>query len=126
MILTYRISSKKHNDLKLKKSLVKKVKFKILFFILAIFLCISLTAYAWSGKCVGASYGDTISVIHESNSERIRLYGIDCPERGQPFGKRAKQFTSNMVFGKIVGVNPVTKDRYGRIIAWVCVNGGLT
>ena len=54
---------------------------------------------------------------------KIRLYGIDCPEKGQAFGKRAKQFTSKMVFKKQVEIKPVTKDRYGRTIAWVYVGG---
>lgn len=72
---------------------------------------------------VGVSDGDTITVIHYGKGERIRLYGIDCPEKKQAFGKRAKQFTSNMVFGKNVKVRPVTTDRYGRTIAWVYVDG---
>ena len=47
--------------------------------------------------------------------------GIDCPEKRQPFGKRAKQFTSELVFGKVVEVEPVTMDRYGRTVAFVRV-----
>jgi len=46
---------------------------------------------------------------------------IDCPEKRQPFGNRAKQFTSDMVFGKIVEVEPVAVDRYGRTVAFVRV-----
>jgi hypothetical protein len=72
---------------------------------------------------VGVSDGDTITVIHRGKGEKIRLYGTDCPEKKQAFGKRAKQFTSNMVFGKTVEVRPVTTDRYGRTIAWVYENG---
>ena len=44
--------------------------------------------------------GDTIEVMHNQQPERIRLYGIDCPEKGQAFGKRAKQATSALVFAK--------------------------
>ena len=76
----------------------------------------------WQGKVVGVSDGDTITVLHHGKGEKIRLYGIDCPEKSQAFGKRAKQFTSNMVFGKTVEVRPITTDRYGRTIAWVHVN----
>lgn len=65
----------------------------------------------------------SLSVIHEGKAERIRLYGIDCPERRQPFGKRAKQFTSKLVYKKIVEVKPVGKDRYGRTVAWVYIDG---
>jgi len=91
-------------------------------------ITLSLPVFAWSqnppwtGKVVGVSDGDTITVMHHGKGERIRLYGIDCPEKRQAFGKRAKQFTSNMVFGKSVEVSPVTTDRYGRTIAWIYVN----
>jgi micrococcal nuclease len=78
---------------------------------------------AWSGRCVGISDGDTVKVMHLGKAERIRLYGIDCPERRQDFGTRARKFTSDMVFGKVVNVEPVDRDRYGRTVAWVSVSG---
>lgn len=78
---------------------------------------------SWSGKCVGVSDGDTIKVLHGGKPVKIRLYGIDCPERYQDFGQRAKQFTSEMVFGKVVKVQQVATDRYGRTVAWVFVDG---
>jgi endonuclease YncB( thermonuclease family) len=56
---------------------------------------------------------------------RIRLYGIDCPEKGQPFTRKGKQFTSDMVFGKIVDVHRMNTDRYGRTVALVAVNKQL-
>jgi micrococcal nuclease len=42
---------------------------------------------------VGISDGDTISVMHNGRAEKIRLNGIDCPEKRQAFGQLAKQFT---------------------------------
>jgi len=78
---------------------------------------------SWSGKCVGVSDGDTIKVLHGGKAEKIRLYGIDCPESHQDFGQRAKQFTSDMAFGKVVKVQQVDTDRYGRTVAWVSVDG---
>jgi micrococcal nuclease len=80
-------------------------------------------ALAWSGKCVGVSDGDTITVIHQGKPEKVRLFGVDCPEKRQEFGTRAKQFTAAMVFGKIVSVETVTRDRYGRTVAWVAAEG---
>ena len=67
----------------------------LLFFL--IFPCLT---WAWSGKVVGVADGDTITVLRNKKQVKIRLYGIDTPERGQAFGKKAKQFTSDMVFGK--------------------------
>jgi len=98
------------------------VKSKILFSTFVFVLLISSVASAWSGKCVGVHDGDTILVLHGGKAEIIRLYGIECPERGQPFGESAKQFTFYIVFGKIVEVNPVIKDRSGITIAWVYAN----
>ena len=74
-------------------------------------------ASSFTGKVVGVIDGDTIDVLHNGQSERIRLNGIDCPEKGQAFGKKAKQFTSEMVFGKDVTVQSYRLDRYGRTIA---------
>jgi endonuclease YncB( thermonuclease family) len=53
------------------------------------------------------------------------LYGIDCPEKKQPFGNTAKQFTSELVYGKLVEVEPVATDRYGRTVALVWVGNIL-
>jgi endonuclease YncB( thermonuclease family) len=59
---------------------------------------------------------DTAKVQH-----KIRLAGIDAPEKGQPFGERSKENLSRLVFGKEVRVDWHKKDRYGRLIgtAWV-------
>lgn len=78
---------------------------------------------SWTGKVVGVTDGDTITIMHNGVGERIRLYGIDCPEKRQAFGKKAKQFTSEQVFGQHVEVRPVTIDRYDRTIAWIYQKG---
>jgi endonuclease YncB( thermonuclease family) len=79
---------------------------------------------AWTGDVVGVADGDTITVLKDKTPVKIRLYGIDCPEKGgQAFGKKARQFTSKMVFRKLVEIKPVDKDRYGRTVAWVYVDG---
>jgi micrococcal nuclease len=79
--------------------------------------------WAWTGEVVGIADGDTITVLKGKTPVKIRLYGIDCPERGQAFGKKARQFTSDRVFRKHVEIKPVDRDRYGRTVAWVLVDG---
>jgi endonuclease YncB( thermonuclease family) len=76
------------------------------------------------GRVVGITDGDIISVMHSGKAEKIRLNGIDCPERGQPFATRAKEFTSSLAFGKEVTVKVKDKDRYGRTVADVILPDG--
>jgi micrococcal nuclease len=77
----------------------------------------------FSGKVVGVADGDTITVMRDHQSVKIRLDGIDCPEKRQAFGKRAKQFTSKFVFGKTVTVKVVTRDKYRRMVGEVLLDG---
>jgi len=53
-----------------------------------------------TGKVVGVKDGDSIIVLHDGRGEEIRLNGVDCPEKGQAFGNRAKQATSGLAFRK--------------------------
>jgi endonuclease YncB( thermonuclease family) len=79
---------------------------------------------AFSGKVVRVLDGDTIDVMHDGRSERIRLNAVDCPEKGQAFGTRAKEFASSLVFGQTVTVHSTGRDRYGRTIADVVLPDG--
>jgi micrococcal nuclease len=54
---------------------------------------------------------------------KVRLAFIDSPELGQPFGTRAKQAMSAMVFGREVELHPHTIDRYGRTVSIVYIDG---
>jgi micrococcal nuclease len=78
----------------------------------------------FSGPVVSILDGDTIEVLHNGRAERIRLSGIDCPEKGQAYGKRAKQAASELVFGKKVTLQTFGKDEYGRTIADVILPDG--
>ena len=77
----------------------------------------------FSGVVVGVIDGDTISVMRHGTPVRVRLADIDCPERGQNFSQRAKEFTSDQVFGKVVDVRVQDVDRYGRLVARVQIGG---
>ena len=70
--------------------------------------------------------GDTIDVMREGVAVRIRLDGIDCPEKKQAYGTRAKQFTSRLAFGKEVQVLEKGLDRYGRILGEVILPDGTS
>jgi len=88
----------------------------------------AVTAYAqttWVGKCVRIEDGDTIAVLHNGREEKIRLFGIDCPESGQDFGQKAKAFTSNMVYAKTVSITVMDVDKYGRTVGYVKTPEGL-
>jgi endonuclease YncB( thermonuclease family) len=75
------------------------------------------------GKVVKIQDGDTLTVLTSDKQEhRIRLAGIDAPERNQPFGTRARQTLASLAFGKNVVVEFGKRDRYGRTIGKVLVN----
>ena len=75
------------------------------------------------GKVVKIADGDTFTMVFENDFEvRVRLNGIDCPERSQPFSKKAKQTLSDFIFGKMVVVQYTKKDSYGRVIGDVFVD----
>lgn len=58
----------------------------------------------FTGKVVGVSDGDTISVMRGGRAVEVRLHGIDCPEEKQAFGTKAKKFTSDLAFGREITV----------------------
>ena len=85
---------------------------------------LSAAAELVTAKVVGVLDGDTMEVFHNNHAERIRLHGIDCPEKGQAYGTKAKQATSELVFGKAVNLHTHGKDKYGRTIADVLLPDG--
>lgn len=76
----------------------------------------------FSGKVVGISDGDTITVLRDKTPVKIRLAEIDAPESAQPFGNRAKQALSDLVFGKVVRVEERGQDKYRRTLATIYVD----
>lgn len=76
-------------------------------------------------KVIGIKDGDTVVVLIGNNIQKtLRLAEVDCPENGQPFGKNAKQFTSDQIFGKMIDFVETDSDRYGRTIAKIYYDGG--
>lgn len=94
-----------------------------LFFTIALLACVRAHSETLSGTVVGLADGDTITVLDSSKvRHRIRLAGIDAPEKQQAFGSRSQQSLSELVFKKSVQVDFTKRDRYGRIIGKVLVN----
>ena len=97
--------------------------FLLFFLILAVQASAAPTQF--TGLVIAVADGDTITVLTQDRQQiKIRLYGIDCPEKGQAFGNRAKQATAGAVHGKNVTVLPLDTDRYGRTVAVVLMPGG--
>ena len=71
----------------------------------------------FSGPVVAVLDGDTIEVLNGHHADRIRLSGIDCPEKGQAYGQRAKHAASAFAFGKEVTVQTHGHDKYKCTIA---------
>lgn len=87
-----------------------------------------LTWPAWAetfhGRVVGVSDGDTITVLDANKiAHKVRLAGIDAPEKSQPFGDRSKLHLSELVFGKMVDIDWHKTDKYGRLVGKVVVGG---
>lgn len=85
----------------------------------------------WVGKVVRVLDGDTLDVeLFTGSVVRVRLAGVDAPEKKQPFGKEAAEYTRQFTCTGQVGVYNVEQDRYGRLIAFVfvedkCLNASL-
>ena len=96
-------------------------------FLITLFTTIILSSliWAWQGKVVHVTDGDTIVVLTEDKEQiRIRLYGIDAPESKQPFGRVATRFVRDIAALEIVEIDERYLDRYGRTIATVFLPDG--
>jgi endonuclease YncB( thermonuclease family) len=90
-------------------------------FIVALFVPLQTLSATLTGKVVKVADGDTVTILVGTEQHRIRLQGIDAPERKQPFGKASGRSLSALVAGKQVRVEYDKRDRYGRIIGVVWV-----
>ena len=94
---------------------------KKLFAIFCVFSIVSLSyAQKFQVKVVGISDGDTFTAINRDKLQlKIRIYGIDAPEKKQDYGQKAKQVLSDCIFGKVVMVDVQSQDGWGRYISYV-------
>jgi endonuclease YncB( thermonuclease family) len=92
-------------------------------FLLALAFCLPLRAEELRGRIVGVTDGDTLKLLDANRQEHvIRVSGIDAPERGQPYGQKAKERLSQLTYHQSVSAHCHKKDRYGRSVCTI-VNG---
>jgi micrococcal nuclease len=92
--------------------------------LLLIIICfISCTTEQQTGKVVKVVDGDTFDLMSDKKI-RIRMFGIDSPERGQAYNVKAKEFTAALIAGKEISVTIHNKDRYGRFVCDVYLDDG--
>lgn len=98
-----------------------------LFSVIGIGLCLvvgSIQAATLNAKIVGITDGDTVTVLDNTKKfYKVRLDQIDAPERRQPYGNRAKQHLSTLVYNKVVTIDWNAKDRYGRLLGTIFYQG---
>jgi len=71
-----------------------------------------------SGKVVNVADGDTITILNAENKQtKVRLYGIDAPEKAQDFGNKSREKLASLVAGKNIEVVVIDVDQYGRSVA---------
>lgn len=86
-------------------------------------LCASVFA-DYNAKVVKIIDGDTIKILTDENRLiTIRLYGIDAPEKLQPYSKAAKKILNEKIAAKIVTIKDFGSDRYKRRVAKVFLDG---
>jgi endonuclease YncB( thermonuclease family) len=92
--------------------------------LLAVLLLPGLTLAAEiQGRVVGVHDGDTFTLLQAGNQQtKIRLAEVDSPESKLPYGNKAKQELSGLIFGKTVTVAIQDTDRYGRTVGRVYAN----
>jgi endonuclease YncB( thermonuclease family) len=89
-------------------------------------LCFSLMAFGETvhGQVTAVPDGDTLELLADGDIPmRVRVAGIDAPEKGQPFGRQARMAMRDLVSGREVMVEWTKRDRYGRILGTVYVDG---
>lgn len=86
------------------------------------------TCWAWSGMVVDVHDGDSLRVLRDDGEiVKVRIYGVDCPELGQPYGAEARELTAGIVHDQRVEVMPTgQRPSYGREVAGIVLLERLT
>jgi micrococcal nuclease len=96
----------------------------------AIFLLLTLLSYGkgyietYKGRVISVSDGDSVTVKAKGKKIKLRLFGVDAPEKKQSYGKEAKNYTTLMLYNKFVEIKVISIDKYGRNVSDVLLEDG--
>ena len=92
--------------------------------VIGLTLSLSALAETYTARVVGVTDGDTIKVLDgRRTAHKIRLAGIDAPEKAQPYGQRSKRYLADQVYGRTVTLDCGELDRYKRLLCVVLLDG---
>jgi len=111
------------NSLKL-RSAHRAIKLLLMIAITANMSFTTAVAQTITGVVTAIKDGDTIELLIDKKPNKIRLYGIDCPEKSQDYGTQATKFTAEKCFQKKVTIRQFGKDKYGRTLGVVILADG--
>lgn len=97
---------------------------RLLFSSLMLIFSISVNADEITGRVIDVASGDSITIVEASSTTelKVRLSGIDAPEKQQPFGPESRKSLADLVYGKEVTVNWIKRDYHKRIVGKVMLN----
>ncbi len=75
-------------------------------------------------KVIHVSDGDTFTILNNNRQQKIRIQGIDAPEKKMPFGNVSKMYLNDLCYGQDVALIYITTDRYGRTVALARLRDG--
>lgn len=87
------------------------------------FLLPSVALSQLKGRVVKVADGDTFTMLVNQKQVRVRLHGIDCPEKGQDFSQVAREYLAALILHREVVVNEMNRDRFGRVIGILLIDG---
>jgi micrococcal nuclease len=103
---------------------LRRISLRLFLFLALVWALPIFAAESITGKVVSVADGDTITVLEDKTQIKVRLHGVDAPEKAQDFGTTARTFTSDQCFGEAVTVEVTDTDRYGRKVGIVKLSDG--
>lgn len=82
-----------------------------------------VVAQTLTGRVVKIMDGDTLDILREHQTTRVRLAHIDAPEKGQAYSERSRQMLAELCAGQFATVQQTDTDRYGRVVGEVVCQG---